>query len=240
MFVYRRTMSILTIHRFEGSQNIGDIVSSPCDYFDYEATHYDVRRVGNEPLPVADVYLCGGGAITRSLTDLPPNKIKIGWGIGQSLRPAPATATTTPLTDFDLVGSRDIGIAGTEWVPCVSCMSPLFDEEYEIEHEVVSYMNALKYSHPDMPYATNRGTFEEAITFIGSSKVVITNSYHGAYWATLLGRAAVIVNPYNSKFYQYKHQPAMEGETPRAYPDALAECREANIEFNDKVKQVVP
>ncbi len=232
-------MSSLAIHRFEGTKNIGDIVSSPCKHFEYEATHYDVRRTHIEPLPEADIYLCGGGAITRSLTELPADKIRIGWGIGQSLRPAPAKATSTPLKDWDLLGNRDVDIPGTEWVPCVSCMSPLFDEEYEIEHEVVSYMNALKYSHPNMPYATNRGTFEEAIRFIGSGAIVITNSYHGAYWATLLGRAAVIVNPYNSKFYQYKHQPAMQNEKPISYPEALEECREANIKFNHKVKEII-
>ncbi len=231
-------MSILAIHRFEGSKNIGDKVSRPSLYFDYETTNFDIRRVGNEPLPKADVYLCGGGAITRSLTDLPENSIKIGWGIGQSLRPAPAKATSVPLKDWDLLGTRDV-IPGIEWVPCVSCMSPLFDKEYEIEHVQVSYMNALKYSHPDMPYDTNRGTFEEAIRFIGSGAVVITNSYHGAYWATLLGRAAVIVNPYNSKFYQYKHQPALEGEKPISYPEALEECREANIKFDRKVRDLI-
>lgn len=129
-------------------------------------------------------------------------------------------------------------------MPCASCMSPLFDKEYKIEHDVVEYRNTRHIDDmptPHWPISSNRSTFEEAIAFIGSGKTVLTNSYHGAYWATLLGREAVIIDqPNRAKFYGYKHQPAVGmRDTRRVFPNALEECREANIRFNEKVQQVI-
>ena len=43
----------------------------------------------------------------------------------------------------------------------------------------------------------------KTIEFIGSGDVVVTNSYHGAYWATLLGKV-VVAFPWASKFYGLK------------------------------------
>jgi len=234
-------MSILALSRI-ATTNLGDLVSSPCLYFDYGATYHDTKL----PIPPeADVYIFGGGAITRDMTIQQGyvEGTKIAWGIGQTNR---FETETKPfeLPEFSLIGSRDTGQVGAEWVPCASCMSPLFDKEYEIEHDVVTYLNSRSkdLSGLGINVLTNRCTFEEAIRFIGSAKVCVTTSYHGAYWATLLGRAAVIVNPYSSKFYNYKHQPVVVeprkrlDEPLRVFPNALSECREANIRFNETVK----
>lgn len=35
--------------------------------------------------------------------------------------------------------------------------------------------------------------FNETVAFLGSSEVVLTTSYHGLYWATLLGRKVVVL-----------------------------------------------
>ncbi len=229
-------MKTTALHRFEETTNIGDLTCSPCMYFDYgDVVYHDPRASNPVPLPEADLYICGGGAITTKLIGLRTGKPQVAWGIGQSLKPETARAQWIPLDleDFEFIGTRDIGVAGTEWVPCVTCMSPLFDEEYEVKYERVSYYNSVKHSHPDMPAEINRYTLAEAISFIASAKIVHTNSYHGAYWATLLGREVVLEDTYSSKFHQFKHQPA-EGKT---YPDALAECRAVNISFNNKVQK---
>jgi polysaccharide pyruvyl transferase WcaK-like protein len=79
----------------------------------------------------------------------------------------------------------------------------------------------------------------EVIDFIASGQTVVTSSYHGVYWAQLLGRR-VICLPYNNKFETFQHRPAMgeagnwrsslalENQTP---PSLLEEYRALNHAF---------
>lgn len=149
----------------------------------------------------------------------------IAWGIGEHDRQN-FFVTENRLADFDLVGSRDRGVKGAEWVPCPSCMSPYFDKEYEVQHEAVYYRNGTDLPNVEIPASTNRVPLKEAIAFLGSAETVHTNSYHGMYWAMLLGKKVVVDNPYCSKFFQMQ-------------PASLEECREANIKFDEKVRDVL-
>lgn len=64
------------------------------------------------------------------------------------------------------------------------------------------------------------------------------------YWATMLGRKAIVF-PHSSKFHGFKYPVTLS--TPDAwrsalgtsvgYPGALAECREANLRFAEKVRE---
>ena len=95
----------------------------------------------------------------------------------------------------------------------------------------------------DYPHMANdnKQTFEEVIEFLGSSDVVVTNSYHGAYWATLLGKA-VVAFPWASKFHGLKHKPILcpapdwwkelNDREQHQYKHALEECRQANKDFH--------
>ena len=85
-----------------------------------------------------------------------------------------------------------------------------------------------------------------AIRFLASAEIVLTNAYHGMYWATLLGKKAIVF-PYSSKFHGFKYPVAMSapgawrsarGAAP-AFPEALDECRQANLRFADKVRERV-
>jgi len=228
-------MSIINLYQFE-TDNVGDLNCSPCQYFDYDAEKFDIKRSMHERVPAADAYIVGGGGAPRTMK-YPLPGVKIAWGIGTTHR-------SGQFADFDLVGSRDKDHPEfAEWVPCASCMSPLFDEEYEVKHGKVFYSP----SAPDRPDCmTNQGRpMEQVIEFLGSGEVVVTDSYHGAYWATLLGKITVIVNPHSAKFYQYKHQPVVIEDgtnppiTPYVFPAALQECRNANIRFNAKVQDCI-
>ena len=120
-----------------------------------------------------------------------------------------------------------------------------FGKSHEIATEVVCYEHGR---HPLLidGFPTMRNTerdFVRVIRFLGSAETVLTNTYHGMYWATLLGRK-VITFPSSSKFHGFKYPVAMS--TPDAWksarskavssPEALAECRAANIRFADKVR----
>lgn len=238
-------MKIVACH-YAGSHNVGDAVCSPVDYFDFGGAVERVRP--KEPIPPCDAVIFGGGAIGNNIGKIAgkaPARVKIAWGLGETRRGS-AAATSAP-AGFDLYGSRDDGQPGAEWVPCASCMSPLFDERREVRHEAVFYFNArrLKPAVEGLPENHNEVSFADAVAHLASGSVVVTNSYHGAYWATLLGRRVVVVDVYSSKLRQFRHRPAYaeDGNWRKAasfatqYPGALHEARNTNRDFHNRVME---
>ena len=190
-----------------------------------------------------------------------------GWGLGEhtyvcldeQTQCIPPMNITYPayIRAFDLMGIRDHhshlyhAIPHARWVPCASCMHEAFDKEYEVKHDIVFFTHAqlpmnIIHGMPketwDYPHKANSEmNFEETIEFLGSGDIVITNSFHGAYWATLLGKV-VCCFPWSSKFYGLKHQPlycpttdwwkTINEKEQRQYKSSLEECREANKKFH--------
>ena len=195
-----------------------------------------------------------------------------GWGLGEHMyicldeqvQCIPPMNITYPgyIRSFDLLGIRDHhphiyqAIPTARWVPCASCMHEAFDKEYKVKYDVVFFthstlpMNVIHGMPPetwDYPHkGNNEINFEETIEFIASGDIVVTNSYHGAYWATLLGKV-VVVFPWCSKFYGLKHKPlycpttdwwkTIQDREQRQYKSSLGECREANINFHKELKE---
>ena len=232
--------------------NTGDLESAPDRHL---PIHVGAVVPYGKPIPKCDAVIFGGGALGGGLgrvAELALARVKIAWGVGVSRHgarePGPA------LRGLDLYGSREWGQEGAIWAPCASCMSPLFDIGYPITHEAVLYLNAdpgIRERYPvsveGLPVLANDVRFDEAVAFLGSGSIVVTNSYHGAFWATLLGRRVVLVNPYSSKFYGFRHPPAItqcddwRAAAPAAarYPEALEECRAATVAFYARVQGLI-
>lgn len=237
---------------FCSTRNIGDKVSAPYLYFDFpNAEFFDLRS----PLPPREIFIYGGGAVRNELENqnsLFPAALKIAWGVGDTVHGATAPRAVPP--GFRLYGSREWGQPHTCYVPCPSCMSPQFDRSYAVEHEAVLFLNADRHiqdRYPitieGLPILANEADFETVIRFLASAEFVVTNSYHGAYWASLLGRRPILCRPYSSKFYSYKYQPPIirddnwRGAMPLAvaFPEALRVSRQANYEFHGMVMQQI-
>ena len=86
------------------------------------------------------------------------------------------------------------------------------------------------------------------IHYVGSTNYIITNSYHGAYWGTLLGKKVMLVGPWSSKFYGLKHRPFMKMKATgwfeqldmtRNFPEALSECQNVTENYWHKVKAML-
>jgi len=90
------------------------------------------------------------------------------------------------------------------------------------------------------------GDIENAIDFLASGAVVLTNTYHGAYWSMLLGRKTIVIDPWSTKFTNMKYEPALATRLDwerhiadaRIYPDMLDECRAANRKFYAEVVEL--
>ncbi|MEQ5788193.1 hypothetical protein J3454_09835 [Erythrobacter sp. NFXS35] len=217
------------------------------------------ERLGN-----ADLLIVGGGGLLeidffrRGLQFLAENRKSTSrfvlWGAGHNnwqVGDWRKLKQNLELANygFDLVGVRDFG-CGYEWVPCASCMAPDLDEPPEPLFDVVMYAHAGTISNSaraatlpaGMPMLDNSAPFEQVIPFLASGDLVLTDSFHGMYWATLMGRR-VIAFPSSSKFYSMKHPVPLcdPGDwqrfepLARRYPGALEECRASNRAFADKV-----
>jgi len=177
---------------------------------------------------------------------------RVLWGAGINSRERGDDSYTVVypsyLNQFHLVGVRDWE-AGYRWVPCASCMHPAFDREYQIKNEFVWFehkkrlVDSKSLDLKPAPRMLNTGqNIEQIVEFLGSGETVVTNSYHGVYWATLLGRKVVCI-PWGNKFDMFRHPPTMATEKDwvdkiskaKEYPDALEECRNANKEFHIEV-----
>ncbi|WP_443751197.1 hypothetical protein [Asticcacaulis solisilvae] len=240
--------------------NVGDWFCAPQRYFDFpNKALADILDFDADAL-APHVVLGGGGLIAktfhdhmRRLAELRPRVTSlVAWGIGESEHVDRKGGFVLPydgllpdyLKAFDLVGVRDFG-AEYPWVPCASCMLEQFDRDYPVTHDVVVYQHKrIPIPIDGFPARTNAGEdIDSVLEFLASGDLVITNSYHGAYWATLLGRRVLAV-PNMSKMYRLKHAPVIcraeewQRFAPLAprYPEALTECRAANVAFFESVK----
>jgi hypothetical protein len=244
---------MIVFSHIRNTPNMGDFASCPAQWFDFPN-----HRVQNydEPIPDASAIIYGGGTMNNWLHGRQHPKAKlIAWGIGSSRH---RETDPWPDPDFELVGVREWSeereVAG-RWAPCASCMSLLFNGTWPIKHEAVLFVNAspsIKSRYPvavgGLPVMENDRPMAEIVSFLASAEVVVTNSYHGVVWATLLRRRVVCL-PYSSKFYNFRHPPAYSRDRALdwreaanealVYPAALAECRAASQAFYERVMGVL-
>ena len=155
------------------------------------------------------------------------------------------------LRKFDEIGVRDWA-QEYNWVPCASCMHPALRKKYEIKNDVIWFehkkqlIKSTEFGGDPIPRFINSGdNTDQTIELLGSANIIITNSYHGAYWGALLGKRVIVVEAWSSKFNAMKHSPyfLQKGEHWRdvvdntlEYPTALDECINATRVYWDKVK----
>lgn len=246
------------------TKNVGDENSNPALYFSFG------RDVVKPDWPtirkkfVAENLVLGGGYLSRMFDDdekyfdiADEVKRVFVWGIGHDPRKPLLKRTLDRCT---LVGIREFGHQEIDnkkvfYVPCASCMSPLFDIKWTAKNEYVFFLHSHSSTITDRlkidaPVMINRQDFVSTIRFVASGKVVVTNSYHGAYYATLLGRKAVVVAEPGQwdtfrpeKFEMFKYPPSFAPAedwrsvvpSTKTYPKALADSRKTNIAFYERV-----
>lgn len=281
------TSNCLSIFRKDRT-NVGDWWSPPHRYFPISSSK-SIDLLKSQDIPnEKGVYIVGGGGLgnigfVEHLARLtrPDRKYKlVAWGVGADSdvdrkglvqKPENLDHLLDFFSGFDEVGTR-IHIPngygsrpGYRWVPCASCMSPMFRELRDRKpvskvgyyfHKRVpiatahfpgfSVLRRLPFVRDRLSVVSNSGAnLRRKLEHMARFEFIVTNSYHGVYWATLLGRRA-ICQPFKDGLYTFRHAPsymmedndllgAMERAIP--YPDALQECREANIEFYTHLTQ---
>ena len=238
--------------------NAGDFYCNPSRYFDdFFAKTLPVQHQLNPRYQTDDikdniVVIGGGGLIHHSFTDNIIEIIKqqpaklIVWGIGTNYDVNKDRGYPEWIDEADMLGLRDYRAGVGEYLPCVTCMHPAFDSQYRIRYDKVYYLHAGK-EKPNVgaPILTNKAKdIYNIIRFLASGETVVTTSYHGAYWAMLLGRNVQVV-PWSTKFTTFKNPPVMlesinevSNDTMSIPSNYLEECRDLNKRFYDKFKNL--
>src|SRR5690606_16017866 len=150
----------------------------------------------------ADAVIIGGGAVAgaaKRVWEVRKRARIVAWGVGQTKHGAISRHVSPAARLYDLYGSREGPLLdGEHWVPCPSCMHHEIDawKDSAPTRYAGVYFNSdpniigrypLPASIARLPKRSNRTSMGEAMRFISSCEVLLTNSYHGAYWAQLLG-----------------------------------------------------
>lgn len=153
------------------------------------------------------------------------------------------------LMNFDEVGVRDWD-QNQPWVPCASCMHPALKKKYAIKNDVVFFEHKKQliknFGNDSIPRFVNSGSnIDQTIELLGSANIILTNSYHGAYWGVLLGKKVIVVEPWSSKFLSMKYAPWILKRDQdwkdvvdqiKIRDSALDDCQDATTKFWVKIK----
>lgn len=145
-----------------------------------------------------------------------PKKL-VAWGLG--LNPGFVRMNgVSLLKEFDFLGIRNPSLARDEfnkdhvaslgqyeYVPCASCLHEVFDNndaEIKFDTGIIHHKNWpinnrwIRRAIEGQNYAqifNSPNDIETVVNFIKSCDKIITSSYHGAYWAMLLGKKTLVV-----------------------------------------------
>lgn len=209
---------------------------------------------------VRDEFFTKLNALVKEYLEKLSNKksARILWGVGHNkdYQKHSEDKIKYPkwLRMFDSVGIRDYN-QEYEWVPCASCMHPALRKTYTIRNDVIWFehkkqlIKSLDFGSDPIPRYINSGNnIEQTIELLGSANTIMTNSYHGAFWGTLLKKRVIVVGPWSSKFNAMKHAPTfiekgiywknIIDDIP-VYDTALEECIDVTEEYWNKVKEMI-
>ena len=249
---------IIFIHKLR-TPNTGDLEICPLDLFkNYFYQQGVIQRFDLDDMQFLlfkkAIYVLGGGGIINQNNDWnnwinaltsAGNKV-IGWGIGFNQHYGVSLSSKINFHKFTLIGIRDYG-KNLPYLPCVSCLKKVLNIKLTIKRRIgcmAHYSNPFSLGEYDLIY--NNVPVVDLIRFIAESEIIVTNTYHMVYWATLMGKKVILFSSFSNKFDSFKYPPVrysgdLEKDIAQAhtYPQALEECRELNLAFFKKVKKIV-
>jgi hypothetical protein len=238
------------------ADNIGDRMCGPSQYL--WPSIAQVAPFGKKLPEDIDAVIIGGGQVFAQLDVLSAEYAHrkdpaslVAWGVGLPLHGVKDRNVHIVAQRFRAFSTRNYDWKDElHFVPCASCLSPSFDTPKTPTHDLVIYGHRKKPGAMDVPKGVPVMTNSVddpllAINFIASGDTVVTSSYHGVYWAQLLGRRVVCI-PYNSKFQTFQNSPSFASSSnwrhsvgsAKRFPPMLEEYRSINRSFARSVEQI--
>lgn len=260
-YLSRYKKVIYFIHRIDNT-NSGDLATCPMQYFlsfqEYLHTRqWDIDDDSFiEKIKPNDIVILGGGGLFNCLEPWNRNINRIldrcfnvfGWSLGfNSHYDGLGIKTKINFDGFKLITIRDFNHPSNfEFLPCISCLIKDLDSKYRIKRKIG--ILAHKNYDVDLPYEklSNREPLNKIIEFIGSSEIIMTNSYHACYWATLMGKKVILINPFSTKFNYFENMPITYSgnveydiSISRNYDNLLSRYRKMNLDFFRRVAREI-
>ena len=245
------------------TNNTGDLA---CGYYqycmpffkDYNCVIHNIRHVNFNMIKKSDIVIVGGGGLINALNEW-------NYSINKAIRLAGKSILWSAgynsflgkckieidFSRFTLKAIRDFNhSSGLRYVPCATCLSPLFMKQYDKKRRlgIVVHKN-----FKDVPeeirgcqVIENTCSIEEMVSFIAESEVIVTSSYHAAYWSSLLKTKCVIFSVHSVKFEFFKYKPVVYSGNiekdildARVYDNALSESQKDVSEFRDQIYHLI-
>lgn len=258
--------------RFVNDYNLGDYFSNPFQNVkqNFDWTDVTIKKLWNCTVPVDSVIVFGGGGLfhnshfnnlinnfaKRAKRTSGKNRVVI-WGAGLNVHGTQSQDfSVIKHRNFDLIGLRDFGNP-FGYVPCASCLHPVFDEVSEPTQEVVifEHMSTPIFIWDDVICNDNQWFQGEIptealyriIKFLSAGETIITNTFHGAYWGLLLGRKVLLYKPFSNRFLSFPitlptcDEYNWTGQLRKAVsiPNYLQECRAQNRLMVSSFKKLI-
>lgn len=199
------------VHRMD-AMNAGDMASCPMRYFKWPmpAKEHDIGGIDWRWFRKDDIVIIGGGGLfdcvetwNQNINRLLESCDKVfAWGVGFNRHVDSKMSTKIDFGRFTVLTIRDKNHpSGFEWLPCVSCMAidKNFVGKVGVGECVVSQRDhRVRYEGDSMVSSVSWKTL---VCFMSRYSTVVTNSYHAAYWARLIGRRVELKDTgYSNKF----------------------------------------
>ena len=241
--------------------NLAEHISRPTDYFsDFKAEVLDWQCEYEELLKGPVIFGATGllfpglDARLKYASENSKHPL-IAWGIGHNTHFGDRIEYPEWLSKFSAVGVRDWGTPYC-YVPCPSCMNSVIGAA--VERDASPTVPMVIYEHmdfpvrieADLPRMNNQHEVQElgkVVDFLASAKVIVTSSYHGAYWGFLLNRRVLVWEPWSTKFWTFKPKTLfvdkenwrLASTVPQDNTGYYEDCITRNRQFAAKVRAIL-
>ena len=246
------------IHRLD-YLNTGDLQCGYYKYFDelykFNMHIHDIENVNIRLISKNDFVIIGGGGLLdawdkwndyiNQISNICDNVII--WSAGfNDMYDVKQVDNNINFNKIKLISIRDYSHkSGFQYVPCATCMIPYLKIKEDIKREIgiiSHYHYRLNYGNYDTIY--NSDNILNILRFISQSEVIISNSYHAIYWATLMNKRVILMYKTSSRFDNYKYPPQKytgdiynDINNSKIYNFAMDEAVDLTINyFNDVLK----
>jgi len=250
--------------------NPGDYWSTPKHYFDEFKNDdwVDVFEFHKKDLTSYDKIIIGGGGLLfnpnfdkpLSLLQHPKYVEKVlFWGAGIN-SPFHKNSTQKEIDEtsekfphkLKVFNKSQLNLRDKQnrynFVPCASCLHKVFDTNEEVKRKylIIRHTKVDSFRDPlfndiHKIYSIDN-TIENVIKEIKKSEIIISQSYHGAYWAALCNKKVIVYRPWSTKFLYFnfplktlsktnKKQFLNEDILTSTGDKYLNECRKKNLEL---------
>ena len=228
------------------------------ELYNYDIHIHNIININFNIIKKSDTVIIGGGGLLDNceafnrdinrILDLSDNVIF--WSLGFHKRPKEhhfynKIEENIRLDNVKLLSIRDYNHESKiRYVPCATCMIPYFDSNYRLIKRDIGVINHYSFQNSfDYETITNSSSIETIVNFILTSNIILTNSYHAAYWATLMKKKVIIYGKFANKFDYFKYKPVeysgnISNDIDKCYiyEDALSESRELTINYFKEIK----